>query len=82
VSGKLIRDEFTDLPISRQRKYQLRMHRDKRCVFCGEPLANDTWYCLKHSVRARERARKKLGYKRRLYNARSYKLQAKATAST
>jgi hypothetical protein len=81
VRAKPIRDEFSDLPISRQRKYQLRMQRDKRCVICGEPLANNEWYCLKHSVQARERARKTLGYQRRSYNARSYKLQAKATAS-
>jgi len=34
---KPIIDEFTALPISRQRKYQLRMQRDQRCSECGEP---------------------------------------------
>ncbi len=69
-----IQDEFTDLPISRQRKYQLRMKRDKRCTECGEPAAEGS-RCLKHRVKARERQRKKRGLKRRYYNTLSYKLQ-------
>ncbi len=69
-----IQDEFTDLPISRQRKYQLRMKRDKRCTECGEPAAEGS-RCLKHLVKARERQRKKRGLKRRYYNTLSYKLQ-------
>jgi len=68
-------DEFTQLPISRQRKYQLRMRRDKRCIICGEPAAESS-LCLKHLVKAREWQRKKFGIKRRNYNSRSYKLQA------
>src|ERR1035441_10685629 len=32
---KIIKDEFTGLPVSPQRKYQLRMKRDGRCVICG-----------------------------------------------
>jgi hypothetical protein len=68
-------DEFTDLPVSRQRKYQLRMQRDKRCTECGEPAAEGS-RCLKHLVKARERQRKKRGLKRRYYNTLSYKLQA------
>ncbi len=70
-----IQDEFTDLPISRQRKYQLRMKRDKRCTECGEPAAEGS-RCLKHLVKARERQRKKRGLKRRYYNTLSYKLQS------
>jgi hypothetical protein len=69
-----IQDEFTDLPISRQRKYQLRMKRDRRCTECGEPAAEGS-RCLKHLVKARERQRKKRGLKRRYYNTLSYKLQ-------
>ena len=69
-----IQDEFTDLPISRQRKYQLRMKRDKRCTECGQPAAEGS-RCLKHLVKARERQRKKRGLKRRYYNTLSYKLQ-------
>ena len=72
---KPIVDEFTNLPISRQRKYQLRMQRDSRCTECGEPAIKGS-RCLKHLVKARERQRKKRGLKRRYYGTLSYKLQA------
>jgi glycosyltransferase involved in cell wall biosynthesis len=70
-----IKDEFTDLPISRQRKYQLRKQREGRCTECGEPAAQGS-RCLKHLVKARERQRKKRGLKRRYYNTLSYRLEA------
>ena len=70
-----IQDEFTNLPISRQRKYQLRMQRDKRCTECGEPAVQGS-RCVKHLVKARERQRKKRGLKRRYYGTLSYKLEA------
>ena len=76
-----IDDEFKHLSISRQRKYQLRMQRDKRCTECGEPTASGS-RCLKHLVRARERQRKKLGLVRRYLNTMSYKLAAEQTAPT
>ncbi len=72
-----IKDEFAELPISRQRKYQMRMQRDKRCTECGAPAAQGS-RCLKHLVKARERQRKKRGLKRRYYNTLSYKLEAMA----
>jgi len=34
-----IHDEFSDLPISRQEKYQRRMDKKRRCRLCGGPLA-------------------------------------------
>ncbi len=68
-------DEFTHLSVSRQRKYQLRMQRDKRCTECGEPAVQGS-RCLKHLVRARERQRKKRGLQRRYYNTLSYRLEA------
>jgi hypothetical protein len=71
--SKLIRDEFTGLRVSRQRKYQLRKQRDGRCTECGEPTALGA-RCLKHLVRAREHQRKRLGLKRRYYNTRGYRL--------
>jgi hypothetical protein len=71
-----INDEFTKLPISRQRKYQLRRQRDRRCTECGEP-AQYASRCLKHLVLARERQRKKRGLKRRYYGTISYKLESK-----
>jgi hypothetical protein len=73
---KLIRDEFTHLPISRQRKYQLRMEREGRCTECGRPAAEGA-RCLKHLVRARERERKKQGSVRRYKSTLSYRLQEK-----
>jgi len=75
--GKRIKDEFTRLRISRQYRYQLRMKREKRCIICGEPAVTK-WKCLRHMVKARERQRKKLGLKRRLHNALSYRLQRDA----
>jgi hypothetical protein len=80
VTGKPIKDEFTDLPISRQRKYQLRMQRDKRCQICGKAAAAGS-FCLKHLLERRERQRRKLGSKRRYFNALGYRLAAEAKAS-
>jgi len=74
---KRIADEFTDLPISRQRKYQLRMKREGRCTECGEPAVQGS-RCLKHLVKARERQRDKRGLKRRYRGTLSYRLQAAA----
>ncbi len=71
---KRIEDEFTDLPISRQRKYQLRMLRDRKCTECGQPAVQGS-RCLKHLIKARERQRRKRGLKRRYYNTLSYRLQ-------
>jgi hypothetical protein len=77
--NKRIKDEFSHLKISRQRKYQLRMLRDKRCTECGEPAAKGT-RCLKHLIRARERQRTLRGLKRRYFNTLSYQLERQAAA--
>jgi hypothetical protein len=69
-----IEDEFTDLKMSRQRKYQRRMRRDGRCVVCGEKAAG-SYLCLKHLVAERERRRRKLGSTRRLMGTKSYRLE-------
>ncbi len=74
---KRIKDEFTRLPVSRQRKYQLRMKRDRRCTECGQPAVQGS-RCLKHLVKARERQRKKRGLKRRYHGTLSYRLEAAA----
>jgi hypothetical protein len=71
--NQLIQDEFSGLPISRQRKYQLRRARDRRCTQCGEPVVKGT-RCLKHLIDARERQRKSQGLRRRYYGTLSYKL--------
>jgi hypothetical protein len=75
--NKRIEDEFTHLKISRQRKYQLRMLRDRRCTECGQPAVQGT-RCLKHLIRARERQRSVRGLKRRYYNTLSYQLERSA----
>jgi hypothetical protein len=72
-----IKDEFTHLKLSRQRKYQLRMERDNRCTECGEPVIQGS-RCLKHLVRARERQRKRRGMKRRYKGALGYRLEEMA----
>lgn len=71
---KKIQDEFTDLPISRQRKYKLRMEKSGRCTECGEPAVSGG-RCVKHLVEARERRRKLIGAKRRYHNTLGYHLQ-------
>lgn len=72
-----IKDKYTYLPVSRQRKYQLRMKRDHRCTECGAPAVQGS-RCLKHLVKARERQRKKRGLRRRYYGTLSYRLEALA----
>jgi hypothetical protein len=74
MGGKKIKDQYSNLPISRQRKYQLRMQQKKRCTICGAPAEQGT-RCLKHMVEIRERIRKTLGLKRRYKNSLSYKLE-------
>ena len=66
-------DEFSNLPISRQRKYQLRMQRDQRCTICGQPAAKGL-RCLDHLISDREQTRKRAGYTRRYNNSFSYKM--------
>jgi hypothetical protein len=74
-----IKDNFTNLNISRQRRYQLRKLRDGKCTQCGRPSAIGS-RCLNHLVKAREHQRKKRGLKRRYKHAMSYQLQQKAKA--
>jgi hypothetical protein len=75
---KKIIDEFTDMPISRQQKWQLRRAKEGRCVICGEPKVT-AWHCLKHAIANREWARKYSGSVRRNKTL-TYKLAADARA--
>lgn len=68
-------DEFSDLPVSRQRKYQLRKKRDRRCTECGAPAPKGS-RCLKHLILARERQRERLGLRNRYQTTLSYRLEA------
>lgn len=46
-----ILDEFTNLPVSRQRKWQLRQNAKGRCVICGQPRPGHRTCCDKHAWR-------------------------------
>ena len=71
-----IADEFTDLNVSRQRKYQLRKAKAGRCAECGRELAT-ALYCkacaAKMRIKNREWARQNLGCVRRNLRAKSYR---------
>lgn len=69
-----IQDQFTSLPISRQRKWQLRRKAINKCTECGAP-SDGSNLCLRHMVIARERQRKVRGLKTRYRGAKSYKLE-------
>ncbi len=71
-----ITDELTDIPISRQRKKQLRSLKNGRCPTCGEPAVTN-YHCLRHAIKNRERQRYPKGDVRRLRNALTYNLQRK-----
>ena len=75
--GAEIKDEYTVMPISRQRKYYLRQRRRGRCTKCGKPLKEGS-LCLEHLIQMREYRREKFGLKRRYTNSFSYKAAAKA----
>lgn len=77
---KPIQDEFTQLTVSRQRRYQLRKQRDGCCTECGAPAANAS-RCVKHLVLARERQRVKKGLRSRYTGTLSYRLEAAAKAA-
>lgn len=57
-------DEFSHLPVSHQRKTQLRYGRDGKCIICGGVLATKH-HCLKHAEAARERQRQRTNAQRR-----------------
>lgn len=73
---KVIKDEFRDLEVSRQRRYQLRKRRDHKCVLCGKPASGSAVYCRKHrkqvNPKVRERQRSYTGAQKRLMGAESY----------
>lgn len=73
--GAEINDEFSQLPISRQRKYYLRQRRDRRCTKCGKPVDRGS-LCLEHMVQMREYRRKTFNLKRRYRGSFSYQAEA------
>ena len=59
-----IQDEFTDLKIGGQRRYQLRHKRDGLCRFCSNPAMKGFIQCTKHHLKKLEHERKEYGVKR------------------
>ena len=83
-SRKKIKDKFSGRlkgdgkPMSRQQIHMLRKRARGLCLTCGEPAIGV--YCLKHTIAARERMRRKLKYRRRLFKSASYILEEKQEA--
>lgn len=73
---KPIIDEIASLPISRQRRYQLRKRRERKCIRCGQDAANQGYFCETHrqvhNVLTRELRRKRFDSKHRDYDSESY----------
>src|ERR1017187_4890475 len=59
-STKRIKDEFTPLKISRERKRQLRRVKAGLCVKCSNPIASGQKLCVKHRIEKALQSRKKL----------------------
>ncbi len=71
-----IQDEFSHLPVSRQRKWQLRQQARGNCTICGQPAVTN-FRCLKHFVYDRELAAKYKGCQRK-HSCRSRRLEVLA----
>lgn len=56
---KLIQDEFTALPMSRQQKWAMRNVRDGNCRFCAKPARPNRTTCDKHYKRKRSEVQMK-----------------------
>lgn len=73
---KPISDEITGLPISRQRRYQLRKRRDRKCIRCGQDAVNQGYFCETHrqihNVMSRELRRKRFDSRNRVHDSESY----------
>jgi len=78
---KAIIDELTHLPLSRQRRYQIRMVARGRCPICGKPAVSGT-RCPFHAAANHERLKRarlrKLAAARRLSNSPPRRMPAKA----
>lgn len=68
-----VQDEFTDLNISSQRRYQLRNRKNGRCIQCGDPLKTKN-HCEKHAATSTDIAKKY--YQKKALNMKSiYKIE-------
>jgi len=74
---KAIQDEFSNLPISKQRKWQLRRTAEGKCRQCGQPVVANSVFCLAHLIQQRDKYnRRKTG---RTNNCLSRRLEAQQT---
>jgi hypothetical protein len=69
-----IKDPFSNLPVSRQRKYQLRKKEDGLCTNCGSQESVTAYHCLDCAIKARDRQHKRLNCKRK-YDCKTRRLQ-------
>lgn len=44
-------DDLAGLPLSRQRKYQIRNMREGLCIICGIAAYRDTLFCYDHNMK-------------------------------
>jgi hypothetical protein len=47
----IIIDDLTEVPISKQRKYQIRKKRAGLCTLCGRKAFKETVWCYDHHVK-------------------------------
>jgi hypothetical protein len=66
-------DDYTDLKVSRQRKWQLRRVSEGRCIKCGAPAIADNM-CLKDRVKYAMYKHNKRGSGRPLANSKWLRL--------
>ena len=73
--SRAIQDEFTDLPISRQRKWQLRRSKTGKCQQCGQRFETGAnGHCLHCMIKRLDNSRKRSGHRKR-YRSLSWRLQ-------
>jgi hypothetical protein len=73
--ANMIKDKFTRLKVSRQRKYQLCMLQQRRCTICGEAAVTRS-HCLRHAIMTRETSRARMSFRERYLGAHTYQIQA------
>jgi hypothetical protein len=71
-----IADEFMDLNVSRQRKWQLRQRKKGLCALCSAKAVHSV-LCLKHALLSQDKNRKRRGPKRR-YNSKLHRVAVAA----
>lgn len=71
-----IKDEFTNLPVSRQRKWALRREKKGLCGICGQKAVLPK-RCLRHSIMTRDNSHRYVGSKRSFKNCKTRRLEQK-----